>query len=473
MWLWPTFRGSDQGQAPLVDVIHEAPGTVGSQEVVMAVKAWGQLYVGDEPPAEDPVIVGSVWVDTANGLLKRCSSTDPYTWVTAEGGEAGAHAETHQHGGDDEVATDTPGANVIPKAGAGGKLAAGFLQEVLAHADLTDAPAEAHQDLVTLGAGSAPELTLDGQELILAAVLTPTEHTDIGDNAPHHAAITLAADAQELLSLVAQELGFVAKAANLVLAGPVAGAAADPTFRALVDADVPAAVMRDQEHTDIGDNAPHHAPVSLGETSDPILGLEGQELTLGDVASRSDIVPQIPPLAVDWCLPGWFWTMKNYNTLNRTDRIMYIPIHLSHETTFDAMGIDVNVSEVDKTMRIGIYEYDVGAQIPGALVVDAGTVSLGETGIKTLAIDETLAPGWYVIAYVSDATSAKCVGPHSSYAASPPVYGYGTSPMSGTYDVLMSRPAQNDQLVNGLSDPAVEPTYGESFIYAHVALRAA
>jgi len=110
----------------------------------MSVKAWGQLYVGADPPAEDPVIVGSVWVDTDNGLVKRCSSVDPYTWVTVSGGVAGDHAETHQHGGDDEVATATPGANVIPKAGAGGKLAAGFLQEVLSHADLTDAPEAAH-----------------------------------------------------------------------------------------------------------------------------------------------------------------------------------------------------------------------------------------------------------------------------------------------------------------------------------------
>jgi hypothetical protein len=45
---------------------------------------------------------------------------------------------------------------------------------------------------VTLAVGSASELTLSGQELKLAAVLTPTEHTAIGNDAPHHAAVTLA-----------------------------------------------------------------------------------------------------------------------------------------------------------------------------------------------------------------------------------------------------------------------------------------
>lgn len=37
------------------------------------------------------------------------------------------HATSHQNGGSDEVATATPGANAIPKAGAGGTLAAGWI----------------------------------------------------------------------------------------------------------------------------------------------------------------------------------------------------------------------------------------------------------------------------------------------------------------------------------------------------------
>lgn len=40
-----------------------------------------------------------------------------------------AHAPDHQHAGSDEVATATPGANAIPKAGAGGTLADGWVAE--------------------------------------------------------------------------------------------------------------------------------------------------------------------------------------------------------------------------------------------------------------------------------------------------------------------------------------------------------
>ena len=52
-----------------------------------------------------------------------------------------------------------------------------------------------------------------------------------------HAAVTLDADADTLLSLTGQELGLDTQAANTVLAGPATGADAVPTFRALVAAD--------------------------------------------------------------------------------------------------------------------------------------------------------------------------------------------------------------------------------------------
>ncbi len=53
-----------------------------------------------------------------------------------------------------------------------------------------------------------------------------------------HDAVTLAADADTILSLSTQEIGLDTQTANYVLAGPTTGAAADPTFRALVAADV-------------------------------------------------------------------------------------------------------------------------------------------------------------------------------------------------------------------------------------------
>jgi hypothetical protein len=55
-----------------------------------------------------------------------------------------------------------------------------------------------------------------------------------------HAAVTLDADAAVLLDLSTQEIGLDVQNANTVLAGPTTGAANEPTFRALVAADLAA-----------------------------------------------------------------------------------------------------------------------------------------------------------------------------------------------------------------------------------------
>lgn len=54
-----------------------------------------------------------------------------------------------------------------------------------------------------------------------------------------HDAVTLASDADTLLSLSGQTLSLDSQGANLVLAGPTSGAADDPAFRALIFADIP------------------------------------------------------------------------------------------------------------------------------------------------------------------------------------------------------------------------------------------
>ena len=108
-------------------------------------------------------------------------------------------------------------------------------------------------DPVTLGVGSAAELTLSGQVLTLAEVLTPGEHTALGDGSPHHAAVTLSTAADTLLSLSGQQLGVDAQAANTVYAGPASGVAATPTFRALGASDLALAL---DELTDVDADTP-------------------------------------------------------------------------------------------------------------------------------------------------------------------------------------------------------------------------
>jgi len=71
-----------------------------------------------------------------------------------------------------------------------------------------------------------------------------------------HDAVTLAADADVLLGLSTQQITLDTQTANLIFSGPASGPAADPTFRALVSADLPAAVVEttDTDWVDLTDS---------------------------------------------------------------------------------------------------------------------------------------------------------------------------------------------------------------------------
>ncbi len=86
---------------------------------------WSPSALPSSPPT------GSVHWDIITNLPK---GWDGSAWREMFSGAAApaAHAGSHQNGGDDEVATATPGANAIPKAGAGGTLAIGWIPDVSA-----------------------------------------------------------------------------------------------------------------------------------------------------------------------------------------------------------------------------------------------------------------------------------------------------------------------------------------------------
>ena len=137
----------------------------------------------------------------------------------------------------------------------------------------------------------------------------------------HHAAVTLDADADVLLGLTGQALSLDTQLANVVLSGPASGGAVDPTFRALVDADIPAAITRDSEHGGFSPTghhtafvqadhdalpSPHHATAhgpaqhtegtawrvvylnALGDETELILGASGTFLRSNGAASAPD-----------------------------------------------------------------------------------------------------------------------------------------------------------------------------------------
>lgn len=58
----------------------------------MALIGWGQLFIQPTSPGEDPIQVGSLWVDTSGtATLKVCTSISPYTFsaITGSGSSSG------------------------------------------------------------------------------------------------------------------------------------------------------------------------------------------------------------------------------------------------------------------------------------------------------------------------------------------------------------------------------------------------
>jgi len=65
----------------------------------MSVRAWGQLYIQATAPEEDPVVVGSVWVDTSGAATaKVCTAISPYTFAALSSGTLTDHDHTSTSG---------------------------------------------------------------------------------------------------------------------------------------------------------------------------------------------------------------------------------------------------------------------------------------------------------------------------------------------------------------------------------------
>ena len=198
-------------------------------------------------------------------------------------------------------------------------------------------------DPVTLGAGSDAALALSGQELTLADVLTPTEHTAIGDGAPHHAAVTLDANAATLLALPAspsQVLGLAVQDAHEVLIGRVdAGAATVPTFRILDVVDIPQLAHSSLSGIGSGD---HHAAVTIGNSgASALLGIDAnQVLTLATIGVAS--ITLVTSFTVDGLMStAGLCPHRFYNLFGIARTISKVAISLGIAPTGAAVIVDV------------------------------------------------------------------------------------------------------------------------------------
>jgi len=104
------------------------------------------------------------------------------------------------------------------------------------------------------------------------------------------------------------------------------------------------------------------------------------------------------------------WDGSNWTNYAYSANYLYgMPVLLPGKLTFDRISVDVQTAAGTTSNRLGIYK-DNGSFMPGALVLDAGTVDTSTTGVKEITINQALEPGIYWLAWVS--------------AAAPTLYGH-------------------------------------------------
>lgn len=127
------------------DVALDTTSTRNVDHAAVSVIAGGGLTGGGTIAADRTVAVGAGTGITVNAddIAVNYGTTGVTACVgndsrLSDARTPSAHATSHKNGGSDEIAVAVAAANAIPKAGAGAKLAAGWMSNVLAASDLTD-----------------------------------------------------------------------------------------------------------------------------------------------------------------------------------------------------------------------------------------------------------------------------------------------------------------------------------------------
>lgn len=105
----------------------------------------------------------------------------------------------------------------------------------------------------------------------------------------------------------------------------------------------------------------------------------------------------------------------------------WIPFDVGPKTTaFDRIGINViraAVAGSAPAVRLGIYKDDGSGGVPGALLLDAGTVTITATGTQVITISQTLVPGRYWLGFLYTHTTVPTTTLQVSQIATGPSIG--------------------------------------------------
>lgn len=98
------------------------------------------------------------------------------------------------------------------------------------------------------------------------------------------------------------------------------------------------------------------------------------------------------------------WGSSNARSL-LGNRLYAFPFPIPRDVTIDRLAIQITATFPGKKARIGIYKNGTNIY-PGDLLLDAGEVDAGTTGVKTVVINQALTKGLYWLSVVSDGSPA-------------------------------------------------------------------
>ena len=181
---------------------------------------------------------------------------------------------------------------------------------------------------------------------------------------------------------------------------------------------------------------------------------------------------ELPSGIVSWQLPGWYAAL-GFNRTQAADKLYFTPIFVTRETTFDRVGLDVDLAAVGgSVLRMGLYAANQDTLLPAALLNDFGTVVADSAGDKLITISLTLQRGYYWAVHISDgAPRLECINDGTS-ATVAPIQGWEPSTSVNVPDTMLrGASGQAGIATGGLADPAPVTTSSEDPTFAAVRFR--
>lgn len=184
-------------------------------------------------------------------------------------------------------------------------------------------------------------------------------------------------------------------------------------------------------------------------------GTSGQFLkTLGAAADPAwdtvDYPRKLKPNLTRWVIPGWAAPSSD-TQVPGSGVIYYVAIFVSELTTYDKIGVYVDVAGIaGSAAEMRVYAWNGG--VPGAQVLNAGSVTTTTTGERSVDISLSLARGYYFLALRAGG-NAYLSCPSAFYmGVQGPVAGLCTTgPLPGTTVNIL-------KVTGTMTDPARAPT---------------